>query len=102
MKYLLPLIALVAGCSSLDQAGVSEYRVKPFIDSKGDVYCCDVDVRNGKQMASVDAVVIKDKDKYTVIIQQRGVEAFTGQASSANVLKDVVNSVTTMIPGVSK
>lgn len=102
MRLLLPLIVLVSGCSSLDQAGVSEYRVKPFIDSKGDVYCCDIDVRNGKQMASVDAVIIKDKEKYTVIIQQRGVEAFTGQAASAGVLKDIVNSVTTVIPGAVK
>lgn len=84
--------AVLPGCASLNSAGTADYHVKPFIAEDGKAYCCEVNVRNGKQMASLDAVIVKDGDKYTVVLQQRGVEAFAGQAISAGAAKSVVEA----------
>lgn len=91
-RIFLSLAVSLAGCASLDNAGTAEYHVKPFIGQDGRPVCCDVSVRNGKQMQSLDAVIVKDGDKYTVILQQRGVEAFAGQAIAAGAAKTVVDA----------
>lgn len=79
---IFAVFVLVTGCASLDHAGVASYKVKPF-DAAGKTLCCEVEIVNGKQIASLDATIEKRGDDYTVVLKQRGVEAFRGQAIAA-------------------
>lgn len=85
MKSLIALAALVslAGCASLDHAGVASYTIKPMMID-GRAVCCEVAVHNGKQYASLDAMVEKTGDDYSVRLSERGVEAFRGQQIAAD------------------
>ena len=93
MKYIITLLAaLAAGCASLDHAGMAEYQVRPFMDGTGQAHCCEISVKNGKEMASLDAVIVKDGERYTVVLQERGVQAFAGQAIAAGAAKTAVDA----------
>lgn len=85
MKHLLIIAALLAlaGCASLDHAGTAAYDVRPFIDAAGAPHCCEVSVRNGKEIASLKARIEKRGDDYIVELEQQGVQAFAGQAIAA-------------------
>ena len=80
---LLGIISLsLTGCASLNQAGTASYTIKPMLID-GRTVCCEVAVVNGKQYASLDAMLIKSGDDYTVTLSERGVEAFRGQEIAA-------------------
>lgn len=74
---------LLAGCASLQHAGNSSYSVAPIVTEKGAVICCRVDVRDGKERASLSLHVVKQGDNYTVDLVEQGVEAFAGQKIAA-------------------
>jgi hypothetical protein len=93
MRWMMVLLAAVAaGCASLDHAGMAEYQVRPFVDGAGQAHCCEISVKNGKEMASLDAVIVKDGERYTVVLQERGVQAFAGHAIAAGAAKTVVDA----------
>ncbi len=87
MKYSVILAALLAlmlgGCQSLNSAGVADYSVRP-VQVGERIVCCEMSVHNGKQYASLDLVLVKSGDDYTVILRERGVEAFRGQQIAAD------------------
>lgn len=90
---LLLAIGILAGCASLQNAGTAEYSVKPFVDTKtGDTTCCEVLVKNGKEIAGVKALIQKQGESYTVYLEETGVKAFEGQAISAGAMKTAVEA----------
>lgn len=93
MKFLVPLFLLsLTGCASLQYAGNASYSVKPFQDDKGNVLCCQVDVHNGKEIANLEAHVIKQGNDYTVDLKEQGIAAFQGQAISAGATQEAINA----------
>jgi hypothetical protein len=96
MKALLvlPLALLLTACPSLQYAGNASYSVKPFTDSNGQVVCCAVDVRNGKEIANLEAHVTKQGDNYTVDLKEQGVAAFAGQKIAAEAFTSAVTEAT--------
>lgn len=64
---LLLGVALLAGCASMQNAGTAEYSVKPYIVEKtGATACCEVQVKNGKEIAGVKALIQRQGENYTV------------------------------------
>jgi len=87
------IIGILAGCASLQNAGTAEYSVKPFIDTKtGDVTCCEVQVKNGKEIAGVKALIQRQGENYTVYLEETGVKAFGGQTISAGAMQTAVEA----------
>jgi len=84
--------AVLAGCASLNNAGTAEYSVKPFTDSAGAVTCCEVSVKNGKEIASLEAHVSKQGDNYTVDLKEQGVMAFQGQQIAAGATQSAIEA----------
>lgn len=84
--YLMCLAVLLAGCSSLDRAGSAEYSIKPFVIDKesGKLACCEITVKNGKEIAGIKAEIRKTGDDFVLILEEQGVKAFEGQAISAS------------------
>ena len=76
-------VGTLAGCASLNDAGVATYEVEPF-EIDGKTMCCRVSIHNGKQIASLDAHIEKRGNDYTIDLKQRGVEAFRGQEIAGN------------------
>lgn len=93
MKGLIPLaiVASLAGCASLNQAGTASYSVKPFMAGDKAV-CCEVTVNNGKEIALLDATVIKRGDDYEVRLHEEGVVAFEGQRIAAGAARTAATS----------
>lgn len=83
--------AALSGCASLRNAGTADYTVRPF-EVGGRVICCEVHVRNGKEMDTLRAHITRDGDRYTVDLEQSGVRAFEGQAIAAGVVSEAVSS----------
>jgi hypothetical protein len=79
---LLFLTLAAAGCTSINQAGTASYTIRPMLID-GKPVCCEATVHNGKQYASLDVVLVKHGDDYTVTLAERGVEAFRGQEIAA-------------------
>lgn len=97
MKTVLVLlmIALLVGCSSLNNAGSASYSVKPFAAADGSLHCCEVTVMNGKEIASLDAhIEAWPGSHYIVDLKERGVIAFKGQQIAA----DAAGNVLSIIP----
>ena len=96
MKYAAILAALLAitltsGCASMQYAGTASYSVKPFTDNGGAVMCCEVAVNNGKEIANLEAHIVKTPDGgYTVDLKEQGVAAFQGQAIAAGATKEAI------------
>lgn len=87
MKYLALIIlaaAALTGCASLNHAGSASYSVKTSADG------WEVTVNNGKEIAVVDAVVVKKGDDIEVRLHQEGVAAFEGQRIAAGALDESV------------
>jgi len=87
---LLPIIllAVLSGCASLQYAGNSTMKVKPYVDSNGDKQCCAWEIRNGKEIGEITAdVSIKPDGSFKGHLHELSVKAFTGQAISADVAK---------------
>ena len=89
---LLICVVALAGCTSLQNAGTAEYSVKPFLDGAGNAVCCEVLVRNGKEIANLEAHITKQGDSYSVDLKEQGVAAFKGQAIAAEALKEIVDA----------
>ena len=94
MKHYLILLSLLmlSSCASLQYAGTASYSVKPIVDAKGNVICCSVEVKNGKEIANLEAHIQKDGDKYTVDLKEQGVAAFAGQAIAAGATKEAIDA----------
>jgi hypothetical protein len=96
MKHSIHFAAAAAliissGCTSLNNAGTASYSVKPFM--AGDkAICCDVTVNNGKEIAVLDAHVVKQGDNYEVRLHEEGVVAFDGQRIAAGAAKSLASS----------
>lgn len=81
---LLGIVSLsLIGCSSLNNAGTASYSMKPVLVNNK-LVCCEVTINNGKEIALLDATVIKRGDDYEVHLHEEGVAAFDGQHLAAN------------------
>ena len=77
------VLALLAGCASLNNAGTAKYTVEPIITDAGPI-CCRVLVENGKEYAVLKAHVERRADgSYVVDLDERTVKAFEGQTKIA-------------------
>jgi hypothetical protein len=83
---------VLSGCASLNNAGTAEYSVKPFTDSAGAITCCEVSVKNGKEIASLEAHISKQGDNYTVDLKEQGVMAFQGQQIAAGATQSAIDA----------
>jgi len=87
MKYIIIVIALaLTGCQSLTMAGSSAYSIRQITDANGKTGF-DINVRNGKEVATVTAHLEKDGEKIIIDLSETGVTAFAGQKISADALK---------------
>ena len=87
----LASVALLAGCSSLQNAGMVEYSVEPIV-TEASTICCKVSVKNGKEYGALKAHVKKTGGDYEVTLEETGVAAFKGQQVSADALKGIVDA----------
>lgn len=92
MKQLLLAVLLLSGCSSLQNAGTSEYMVRPFKIGE-ETLCCEVSIKNGKELHRMTAKIVKKGDDYTIDIDMQGVTAFKGQSISAEAGTNIAGSV---------
>jgi hypothetical protein len=81
------LLAL-SGCASLNNAGSASYSVRPFMAGEH-AMCCEVTIINGKEIALLDATIIKSGDDYQVHLHEEGVVAFEGQRIAAGAAKQL-------------
>ncbi|GAB6125023.1 hypothetical protein [Humidesulfovibrio idahonensis] len=90
LTSLLLLLAL-AGCA-LRNAGVAEYRLRPYLDANGTERCCEVSIINGKEIANLEAVFTRAADgSCRVELRETGVQAFEGQKIAADALRQTIN-----------
>lgn len=96
MRLLFALIgALFAvGCTSLQTAGVAEYRVEP-IAVDGQVICCSVLVKNGKEAAEVRVVYQDGARRFE--LHERGITAFAGQRIAAEALPSLSGVIQSVV-----
>lgn len=100
MKHLSSIILLaLAGCSSLQHAGVASYNVKPIV-VKGETICCEVAIHNGKEIGRLDALVEKRADGYTVHLQEWRVNAFAGQRIAAETVTATASTAAKAVAGI--
>ena len=85
-------VLMLPGCASIESAGTSSLSVHP-VDIGGQPRCCAVEVRDGKQYASLDVQLERTGDDYRLQLKARGVEAFKGQAMAANAATGAVSAV---------
>jgi uncharacterized protein YceK len=102
MKKLVTLVFLaligLSGCASLQSAGSATYTVQPFaVDGK--LVCCQVSVADGKERAALTLDVIKSGDNYTIHLDERGVQAFAGQAIAAGAQEAAIERATRVAVG---
>lgn len=90
MNYATLLAALLAvclsGCTSLNNAGTATYSIKTSADG------WEVTVHNGKEIAILDAVVIKKGEDIEVRLHEEGVVAFEGQRIAAGAAKTAASA----------
>lgn len=99
LPFLLLILAVggalaLGGCASLQNAGSSSMTLKPFVtDAKtGATVCCEVSIADGKQRASLTLNAAKKGDDYTFSLDEKGVEAFQGQAIAAGATQAAIDS----------
>jgi hypothetical protein len=97
MKSLMLIAALAltgcmfSGCSSLTNAGTSSLSITPvMVDNKPQGWA--LDVKDGKQYASIDVTATKTGDDYSIKLTARGVEAFKGQEIAAGAAQTAASS----------
>lgn len=88
----LTIAALMSGCASLQYAGNASYSVSPYETKTGEAVCCKVDVRNGKEIANLEAHITKQGDNYTVDLKEQGVAAFQGQQIAAGATQAAIDA----------
>lgn len=94
MKRLVTLaaaMALLSGCSSLQNAGMAEYTVTPVFPKVGPP-AYTIKIINGKQIAKLDAKVTKTGQNYSISLHELGIQAFKGQQISATALQSAVHA----------
>ena len=91
---IIAILFALAGCQSLQFAGNASYTVKPFVtDAKtGAAICCEVEIRDGKERASLDLHVVKSGDNYDITLSERGISAFAGQTIAAGSTKSAISA----------
>lgn len=103
MKPILAVAILVAlsGCASLNNAGTAEYVFKDSVVTKdGATHTRGVTVRNGKEIAELDARISKTPDGgYVIDLRERGVKAFDGQAIASGAMKTAIRDA--VKPGIA-
>jgi len=90
MRRLIMILTLMTlgGCASLQYAGNSTMKVKPYVDSNGNKQCCSWEIRNGKEIGEITAdVAIKPDGSFKGHLHEVSVKAFEGQRISADVAK---------------
>lgn len=81
-------LAGLAGCASVQQAGVASYSVKPMrLD--GETVCCEIEVANGKEYAALDLKFKRTEAGFEFELRERGVAAFAGQALAHEALREL-------------
>ena len=92
MKLTIIAVCLIglAGCTPLQSAGSASYTIKPFAQPDGNLACCEVEVLNGKEIANLEAKIVKKGDDFTVELKEQGVVAFKGQEIAAEATKAIV------------
>lgn len=100
MKYLPFLLLALSGCTSLNNAGVASYQVKPMELNNGNIVCCDITINNGKEYTSLEAHIIKHGDDYEVHLNEVGIFAFEGQKIVAGVATETVKKAGSVVGGV--
>lgn len=98
MKYLIATLIicaylLTAGCASLQNAGSAHYTMTQGADANGNP-TFNLDVQNGKEIATVKAHIARDGDKVTADLEEQGVAAFEGQRIAADAFKSAVAEAT--------
>ncbi len=104
MKSIIAAIAVacvcLTGCKSIQDAGNASYKVSPIAvavpatDGKAAttaIVCCQVDISDGKERASLDVHVVKTGDNYDITLSEKGVLAFQGQAIAAGATKQAID-----------
>lgn len=80
---LICLLSLLTGCASLNHAGSASYSIKTNADG------WEVTVNNGKEIAVLDATVIKKGDTIEVRLHEENVAAFEGQRIAAGMVRQI-------------
>ena len=96
---LIPFFAvlLLPGCAALTNAGHADYALEPIITDNGAV-CCKVQIKNGKEYATLKAHVERRADgSYVVDLDETAVAAFKGQESSASTAKAGIDAIGNVI-----
>lgn len=88
LGYPLTLL-LLSGCTSLQYAGATSTTLKP-IKIDGEVVCCEFTYTGGKEIQSARVRVEKRGSDYTFELDAKGIEAFKGQAISADAIPSVI------------
>lgn len=92
LLLLLPILALT-GCASLNYAGVAEYDLTPTFSQKSHTFeGYALRVRNGKEIASVKATMVKKGNNFTLTLKELGVKAFQGQAIAAGAANSLASN----------
>ena len=89
---LAVILAVLSGCASLTHSGYAEYSVKPMILADRQV-CCEVVVKNGKEIGNLKLHVTKKGDDYIVYLKETNIAAFEGQAAVANTTTDIAGNI---------
>jgi len=90
----LALTLITSGCASLQYSGYAEYRVTPFVDKETSrTICCEVLVRNGKEIGNLDAEIIKFGDNYIVSLREQSVKAFEGTKQVSDLASNAIADI---------
>jgi hypothetical protein len=98
IRALLVLaVAVLAGCASSNDAGIANYKLIPYFDAAAGKYvCCEVDVVNGKNIASVNVHITKSsEDALSIDLNEQGVNGSTGQGIASATATSVATAVST-------
>lgn len=92
----LALVGILAGCTSLTNAGIAHYQVSTFYDVDADrVLCCRADIINGKDIDRVQLHVQRTAaDDWTVDLTEIRVDGSTGQAVASQTASGIAGAVT--------
>lgn len=99
MKVLITLTCLLlCGC-----AGVASYSIKPFYDPISQrVICCEANVTNGKDIASITVDVSKTGDNYALHLHERGVNASSPIEEQSKTVSSVAGAVSNVAETAAK
>jgi hypothetical protein len=85
---VLPLLAL-AGCAY----GVAEYSVRPYLDGQAAPHCCEVVVRNGKEIGDLQVSFARaDNGSCALMLRESGVRAFDGQKAATDAMTATIDA----------